>query len=262
MKVYVVSHILPIYNLPESYEFILGGSFNKEHENRLGYLTHDHLPGNISSKNKWYSELSSLYAINQLTMSDNFTHEFVGLTHYRRFFLKKRYMKFLLKLMKLKQNIFNINLEPWKISHCLFDGKSIPLNNSNLVYVAEPKVFSCNVYEQYAQFHDINDLKTTFEYIIKNQPEYEDAILAVKKQSFLYCYNMFVAHKNILNNYCNWLFPVLKKLEKLIDLDAKAEYQERVFGYLAERLFNVWLTKNRDSLDIQTLPIYMIKLRF
>ena len=45
--------------------------------------------------------------------------------------------------------------------------------------------------------------------------------------------------------YCEWLFHILLKLECQIDISNYDVYQKRVFGFLAERLFNVWLVKNQ-----------------
>lgn len=44
--------------------------------------------------------------------------------------------------------------------------------------------------------------------------------------------------------YCEWLFDLLFKLEKEIDLKIHTGYQQRVMGYLAERLLDVWVLQN------------------
>ena len=49
--------------------------------------------------------------------------------------------------------------------------------------------------------------------------------------------------KNLFDTYCAWLFAILSELEKRIDLTGRSVYEKRVFGFLAERLFNVWLEK-------------------
>ena len=48
----------------------------------------------------------------------------------------------------------------------------------------------------------------------------------------------------VLNDYCDWLFDILFTLEKEIDLSDRDDYQKRVFGFLSERLFTVWLEHN------------------
>jgi len=38
-----------------------------------------------------------------------------------------------------------------------------------------------------------------------------------------------------------------------------APYQQRVFGFLAERLFNVWIIYHSDSIRIKQLPVVNIE---
>ena len=56
---------------------------------------------------------------------------------------------------------------------------------------------------------------------------------------------MMICRKKTLDQYCEWLFPVLFELEKHIDLDKyESDYQRRVFGFLAERLVKVFVDHN------------------
>lgn len=52
---------------------------------------------------------------------------------------------------------------------------------------------------------------------------------------------MFIMKWDDFNNYCNWLFPILKEAEKRIDISHYNVIQKRIWGYMAERLMNVWL---------------------
>ena len=44
--------------------------------------------------------------------------------------------------------------------------------------------------------------------------------------------------------YCQWLFSILFKLEQEINLKNYTGYQQRVLGYIAERLLDVWIEHN------------------
>ena len=57
-------------------------------------------------------------------------------------------------------------------------------------------------------------------------------------------YNMFIAKKGIIDGYSEWVFPILFELEKEINAKDYDDYRKRVYGFLTERLFNVWFTHN------------------
>lgn len=45
-------------------------------------------------------------------------------------------------------------------------------------------------------------------------PEYIDSFDKVMNGSDLYYYNMFIAPKEIISGYCEWVFPLLFEVEK------------------------------------------------
>ncbi|WOD06222.1 DUF4422 domain-containing protein [Marinomonas sp. GJ51-6] len=90
VKIYTATHLEPVFDLPVPYQFILTGDFKKEDGERLGYITHDSVENNISYKNKYYSEISALYSIKVMVDNGVITSDFLGLTHYRRFFVKDK----------------------------------------------------------------------------------------------------------------------------------------------------------------------------
>lgn len=69
---------------------------------------------------------------------------------------------------------------------------------------------------------------------------------------------MFISKQNIVNEYCSFLFPILKKLENEIDYKHYDDYQKRVFGFLSERLFTTWLDKN-EKIKTKEIPVYSNK---
>jgi len=69
----------------------------------------------------------------------------------------------------------------------------------------------------------------------------------------LHLYNMFVMKSEDFDRYMEWLFALMPEVEEKIDISNYDNYQARVFGFLSERLFNVWLVKNQ--LKIKTLPV-------
>ena len=45
----------------------------------------------------------------------------------------------------------------------------------------------------------------------------------------------------VLDAYCTWLFDVLFELERRLDISSYSAYDARVFGFIGERLLDVWL---------------------
>lgn len=52
--------------------------------------------------------------------------------------------------------------------------------------------------------------------------------------------NLFYTHWHFFDDYCRFMFPLLRALEVKIDVP-KNPYQKRVFAFLSERLFNFWV---------------------
>ena len=81
------------------------------------------------------------------------------------------------------------------------------------------------------------------------QPEYADYIPEVLKQKYFYNYNVILAKKNILREYCEWLFPILERTEKL-SVPKGRERADRYIGYMEETLETLYFMKNADRLNI------------
>ena len=66
---------------------------------------------------------------------------------------------------------------------------------------------------------------------------------------------MFVtSHKNF-DKYCDWLFSILFEVEKRIQISSDL-YQSRVFGFMAERLLNLYIYHNQFS--VKYLPVIKV----
>ena len=52
--------------------------------------------------------------------------------------------------------------------------------------------------------------------------------------------------KEKMDAYCEWLFDILFEVEKRTDMTGYTEYQKRLYGFLSERLLNVWLEKHKE----------------
>ena len=87
-------------------------------------------------------------------------------------------------------------------------------------------------------------------------PDYEESFLKVMDSWSMYTCNMFISKKEIFNQYYEWLFEILFELENRIDISKYNDYNKRIFGFLSERLFNVWLEKNKSLYKIKELYVF------
>ncbi len=198
----------------------------------FGYLK-DNIGDNISNKNKNYCELTALYWIWK-----NSNAEIVGLVHYRRYFFKGM----------LKKNLKNVLNEQYILK---------TLNNYDCILPKKTYIAKYTLEEQYSKLHNINDLKMCEKIMLEKYPDYEVALKNVMSKKSFYAFNMFIMPKKLLNRYLEWLFDILFELETRIKITNYNSYNSRVYGFLSERLFNVWLEKN--NIKIKEEQVYNIE---
>ena len=92
--------------------------------------------------------------------------------------------------------------------------------------------------------------------IEKKQPDYLDAFDSVMRGHNAFMCNMFVTKREILNAYCGWLFSFLIEAADEIDVEGYDSYSQRVIGFFAERMWTVWLRRNKFS--IKELPFVVV----
>lgn len=62
--------------------------------------------------------------------------------------------------------------------------------------------------------------------------------------------NIIIGKSEVVDEYSKWLFSILFELQKVIPFEDYIGQERRVFGFLAERLLNVWYIANRR--DVRT----------
>ena len=146
-----------------------------------------------------------------------------------------------------------------KKRHILAGSDYIKLLREYDVLLPEKMLLGRNftVKKQYEECHNLNDLMTVREILLKDWPSYINAFDTILSKHSFYCFNMFAMRKKYFDQYCGWLFDVLFKLENRINIEHYDSYQKRVFGFLSERLFNVWLLK--QNLSIKEMPIIFLE---
>lgn len=231
-KILVATH--KPYQFPQS-DIYLPIEVGAKLRNQPLSILQDNTDNHISEKNGSFCELTALYwAWKNQFFQDA---EYVGLVHYRRYFSGKT---------------------------CSVQGKNILgeneivelLENADCIVPKKRNYYIETVRSHYENAHHCEDLAQLEAVIFAKNPDYLTAYHQLMNGRTLHLFNMFVMKKTLCDRYCEWLFPILFELEQRIDISTYSQYQQRIFGFIAERLFNVWLIHNK----IKTVEIDVVNV--
>lgn len=233
--IYIVSHknfnppqkkyYMPIFVGPNKIEY--GGE----------YVT-DKTKIQISEKNPNYCELTALYWI----WKNVHNIDYVGLVHYRRLFYRNCLSK------SYSHLISETRLEKYMKDYDMI----LPYKNYSTLSIRKEYTQDGSGLDK-----DLDLLQTV---ISDLYPEYLDDYITVLNGHQSYLYNMFFCKKELMDQYCEWLFAILSEVENRIDISQYNRQQARVFGYMAERLMSVYVLHNQ--LKIKELPVFNIENKF
>ena len=198
----------------------------------LGYVGDD-TGDNISDKNSSFCELTGLY-----WAWKNLSADYLGLCHYRRYF------GFFDGVEIVKQKIFRrADYER------LLDGVDVLLPTRRNYYVE-------TVRSQYEHAHSPRDLDRIEHIISSLYPDYLRSFRAVMNRRRLHLWNMFVMKRQLVEEYCRWLFDILFEFERWMDQNAQPGEKLRLFGFVSERLLDVWLfDKNLKTVETDVVML-------
>ena len=119
------------------------------------------------------------------------------------------------------------------------------LKKYDIILPRKRKTFR-KVSETYTYFHNDEDLAILERAIDKVALKYIADYRKVMDGHEYYFANMMICRHELLKQYAEWLFDVLFEVEKHIDLDKyEDDYQRRVFGFMSERLLQVWVAHKK-----------------
>ncbi|MEY2923326.1 MAG: hypothetical protein RL108_1952 [Bacteroidota bacterium] len=203
----------------------------------------DNIGINISAKNKNYCELTALYwawkNLHEITT--------VGLCHYRRFFDFSE-TKTANEITDVTEDYFSNHFQNYCYQENKLEGFDIIL----------PKkiIKTRSLYSHYSFSHLPEDFDILEKTVIALYPEYEASFKKILFETNSFSpFNMFVASRELTADYANWLFTILEKVEQQIKISTNP-YQERVLGFMSERLLNVYVDYNQ--LKIMYLPVHFV----
>ncbi len=226
--IYVVTH-RPVKYVPKSrdYQMIAVGSCN-----RNIYPCHDAVGANISQKNYSFCELTALYWIWKNKKGN--VNDIVGLVHYRRFFVK---------------HIWYMIDKRIPMDYRLYSQREASRILEKYDFIVPQKItFDITVKDYYAKYHYEKDIYALRDVIEDLFPAYLESFDKVMDGKEMFAYNMFITTCHQMDSYCEWIFKVLFELESRIDISTYNDTQKRIFGYLSERMFNVYCMHHQKKL--------------
>ncbi|MCL5457653.1 DUF4422 domain-containing protein [Loigolactobacillus coryniformis] len=194
----------------------------------------DNTGDNISVKNAHYNELTAIYWAWR-----NLDADAIGLVHYRRY------------LSLHKQKDLTSVLDQAQTESLLQDHDIILPKKRN--YYIESN------YSHYVHAHHAEPLDLTRKIIEQDYSMYLNAFDEVMQRKSAHMFNMFIMKQQAFDEYCQWLFDILAKVEQNLDISDYNQYEARVYGFISERLLDVWLAVNEQYRTTEVNFVYMEK---
>lgn len=225
----------------------------------------DNTGENISLKNKYFSELTGIYWVWK-----NTRQKITGTCHYRRYFTAQP-EPFLYRLKRLFYLTAGLHKKRYGLIYTkntkLFVPKIINQTEVEILLqkydaiLPQARKLKYTVENHFKRYHDINDLKLVESILKVRYPDYLEAFHEVIQGKRLHANNMFILKDEHFQELMTWWFDVLFEFERRVDLTKYTGYQQRIFGFIAERLLNVWF--KHQQLNCVELPvIYFKHLKF
>ena len=237
-------------------KIVVGGSFfKKENFPKSWFL--DRTKINISKKNNNYGSLTSIYWIWQNELNNYTNNTWIGISHYRRFWLKENHDK-IITLTNLDKNLlYNIpdknlnydafiaspqNLQGYKLMKLL---KKTPKNIfKNPMILFDKNKHNINLH--FDMFHLHGGLVRAAS--VMNTAQQKDFLNFVNTETEICSpYSIFILKKKKFDELCSTLFTWIYNCENIFDISKlQGHGQIRLFDYLAERYISYWIKSNTD----------------
>lgn len=201
-------------------------SVNKDVSEKFGYLS-DSVGDTISEKNKNYCELTVMYWLWK-NLTNDYTH--IGLCHYRRFLASDWTCssRYIIKSKKELSRYFN-------------ESKLIDMLGGVDVVAPKFNVNKMTISQHYKCRHIPEDWIILMDVLREKYPnQFHRFENYFSKSNKHYWTNMFIMRSEIFNLYSRWLFDILFEVESRVKISSYP-YQARVFGFMSERLFGLYI---------------------
>lgn len=242
-SIYVVQHKQSKNLTDDCFVPIWVGAKGKDLSRENFHGVTDDTGDNISHKNDSYCELTAMYWVWKNAPKT----DYVGFMHYRR------HLDFTGLTVDEESKWGVVEYDTIDANYELKNGLNMgsisqKLNVFDMILPRKwdvTKSGSKNTYDHYRRGpdHIPADYDKVLSVLVKKYPAYKKHMVSFNVSTEAYFTNMFVMKWEIFDEYCQWLFDVLFTLEGELDISSYSVAQRRVFGFLSEWLFNIWVSK-------------------
>lgn len=213
---------------------------------RYERMEYDNNGDNISAKNPQYCELTAQY-----WAWKNVTCDYYGFFHYRR------YMSFAniypvcsggsLEGRKKSPPYIEIDDIRDNLTRFKLDAESMEkqIRIYDLITVLREKI-DTTAYKQFCQYHEEAKLQQILNILERLYPEYSMAAQTYMCSKEVYYMNMYIMRKELFCRYMEWLFAIFAEFEHELK-GQEQKIEPRLMGFLAERLFGIFYTYQREQ---------------
>jgi hypothetical protein len=199
----------------------------KDISRKFFFVDEEHEQPNIDKFNPWFCELTALYYLHKHS-----TAKYVGLEHYRRCFVMQDNGSY-------DPNAYNI------LSR--YDARDI-LDEYDAIVTFHQHTPGRSAYSFLEVSHYTKMFNAWLDIVEEGTPGFKKFCLDWLHHDMLICCNMFIARKELIDKYCEWLFANTRAFMRKYPLSEK---RYRHIGYLGEFTFGAWLLFNKYRLKLQ-----------
>ena len=236
-------------------KIIVGGSHVKNEKFPNTWLL-DSNNINISSKNKNFGSLTSIYSIWKNEINKYNQDTWIGISHYRRLWLKENHERSI-SLINLNRNLLsNIseenlnfdafipnpqNLTGYKLIKLLKKARKNIFKDPLILF--NKKKHTINLH--FDMFHLYGGLTKAASVMRKN--EQDKFLNYINQETEYFPFSIFILKRDKFDELCQSTFEWISNCEQIFDIKNFNSYgQIRFFDFLAERYFSFWIKNNTN----------------
>lgn len=191
------------------------------------FVDEEHEKPNIDKFNPWFCELTALYYMHKHSKA-----KYVGLEHYRRCFVK--------------QDTGSYDISSYSILN-RYEALGI-LKEYDAIVAFHQHTQGRTAYSFLEVSKQANMFNEWLDVVEAGTPGFKKFCLDRLQHEALICCNMFIAKKELIDKYCDWLFANTRAYMRKYPL---SDSVLRHIGYFGEFTFGSWLLFNKYRLKLQ-----------